>query len=176
MKLSTTFFRLFLFLFLFAFLVSAKEIEPICHRNIDKNSPPVCLGIGGKPTMINENNQNPKNVLGSPLDGCGRDPLTGFYRTGSCLAGPEDLGVHTLCAELTQDFLDYTKSRGNDLSTPAPQYGFPGLKAGQRWCLCAARWLEAHEAGVAPHVILSATHQKTLEVVPLEILKRYSKK
>jgi uncharacterized protein (DUF2237 family) len=114
-----------------------------------------------------------KNVLGTDLKPCGMDPLTGFYRTGSCETGPDDRGVHTVCAVLTDEFLEFTKSKGNDLSRPLPQFGFPGLKAGQRWCLCAARWLEAEKAGSAPQVVLEATHEKTLSTVPLDTLKKY---
>ena len=114
-----------------------------------------------------------KNVLGTELKPCGMDPLTGFYRTGSCETGPDDRGVHTVCAVLTDEFLEFTKSNGNDLSSPLPQFGFPGLKAGQRWCLCAARWLEAERAGRAPKVVLEATHEKTLSTVPLDTLKKY---
>jgi uncharacterized protein (DUF2237 family) len=114
-----------------------------------------------------------KNVLGTELKPCGMDPLTGFYRTGSCETGPDDRGVHTVCAVLTDEFLEFTKSKGNDLSSPLPQFGFPGLKAGQRWCLCAARWLEAERAGRAPKVVLEATHEKTLSTVPLDTLKKY---
>ncbi len=114
-----------------------------------------------------------KNVLGTELKPCGMDPLTGFYRTGSCETGPDDRGVHTVCAVLTDEFLEFTKSKGNDLSRPLPQFGFPGLKAGQRWCLCAARWLEAERAGRAPKVVLEATHEKTLSTVPLDTLKKY---
>ena len=112
-----------------------------------------------------------KNVLGEPLVPCGLDPVTGFYRDGCCDTGPEDRGSHTVCAEMTDEFLAYTAARGNDLSTPVPAYGFPGLKAGDRWCLCASRWREAHEAGKAPRVHLTATHEKALEIVPFEALR-----
>ena len=108
------------------------------------------------------------NVLGGPLELCSASPCTGFYRTGRCETGPDDLGVHTVCAEMTEDFLIFSRARGNDLSTPQP--GFPGLQAGDRWCLCALRWQEAHEAGMAPKVVLSATNEKTLELIPLERL------
>ncbi len=160
----------------FSFAISAEKIEVNCLEKTNQSSAPVCLGIGGKPNMIQNKNSEPQNVLGKNLEKCGLDPLTGFYRTGSCQTGPEDRGTHTVCAVLTEEFLQYTKSKGNDLSTPMPQYGFPGLNPGQRWCLCAARWFEAHKAGKAPHIVLSATHQKTLEVVPLEILKLYENK
>lgn len=115
------------------------------------------------------------NVLGLPLKLCCNDPLTGYERDGFCHTGAHDRGKHTVCAIMTEDFLNFTKSRGNDLSTPYPQYNFPGLKAGDRWCLCALRWAEAEKAGHAPLVDLEATHQKTLEYVPLKTLKSYSK-
>ena len=116
-----------------------------------------------------------KNVLGGPLAVCCTNPRTGFYRTGSCETGPEDLGSHTVCAEMTAEFLEFTRSRGNDLSTPLPAYGFPGLKPGDKWCLCAARWKEAADAGVAPPVILAATHERALEVVDLDELRAHAK-
>ena len=112
-----------------------------------------------------------KNVLGTPLQLCSADPLTGFRRTGCCETGADDSGSHTVCAQMTDEFLAYSISRGNDLSTPRPEYGFLGLMAGDRWCVCAARWLEASEAGFAPPVILEACHEKCLEVVSLADLK-----
>ncbi|RIA47281.1 DUF2237 family protein [Dichotomicrobium thermohalophilum] len=115
-----------------------------------------------------------KNVFGEPIASCSDSPVTGFYRNGCCDTGPEDVGSHTVCAIMTDEFLAYTKSVGNDLSTPIPAYGFPGLKAGDRWCLCAARWKQAHAAGAAPRVVLSATNEAALEIVPLEELKRYA--
>ena len=115
-----------------------------------------------------------KNVLGGELENCSTDPMTGFYRTGCCETGPEDVGVHTVCAIMTADFLAFSKSRGNDLSTPAPQYGFMGLKQGDRWCLCLARWVEAYQAGKAPWVVLKATHESVREVVPMEILNQFA--
>ena len=114
------------------------------------------------------------NVFGEPLLVCGTSPLTGAFRNGCCDTGPFDIGTHTVCAMVTQAFLDYSKQRGNDLTRPLPQYNFPGLVEGDHWCLCVARWKEAHLAGVAPPVILEATHQKTLEVVPLSVLERYA--
>lgn len=117
-----------------------------------------------------------RNVLGTPLTRCGHDPVTGFFRDGCCHTGPQDRGMHTVCAVVTQDFLDFSASRGNDLSTPRPEFGFPGLKPGDRWCLCAARWLEAYEAGMAPQVDLSATHLTTLDLVPLDALKAFAGK
>lgn len=112
-----------------------------------------------------------KNVLGTALQACSMNPLTGFTRSGCCETGPEDTGRHTVCAQMTEEFLIFSKTRGNDLSTPRPEYDFPGLKAGDRWCLCAARWQEAVEEGIAPPVILESTHEKALEVVNLADLK-----
>jgi uncharacterized protein (DUF2237 family) len=115
-----------------------------------------------------------RNVLGGELEECGTDPLTGFYRDGTCTSGPEDLGNHTVCAVVTREFLEHQKSVGNDLSTPRPQYHFPGLDPGDRWCVVALRWLQAHEDGVAPPVVLSATNMRSLTVVPLEVLQQYA--
>ena len=115
-----------------------------------------------------------RNVFGEPLAVCCMAPTTGFYRTGCCETGPEDLGAHVVCVETTAAFLEFSKSRGNDLSTPMPEFGFPGLKPGDRWCLCAARWQEALETGAAPRVVLSATHEAALEHVALADLKRYA--
>ncbi len=114
------------------------------------------------------------NVYGEPLQSCGEDPLTGFFRDGCCNTGDQDLGSHTVCVSLTREFLEFSRFRGNDLSTPRPEFSFPGLKAGDRWCLCAARWLEAHQQGMAPRVFLSRTHQRALEIVPLELLTEYA--
>ncbi len=114
------------------------------------------------------------NVFGEPLEACSYDPLTGFYRTGCCDAGPEDLGRHQVCVLVTDDFLEFSQQRGNDLSTPAPQYGFAGLKQGDRWCLCVDRWVEAWRAGKAPWVVLRATHLEALESVSLAVLMAYS--
>jgi uncharacterized protein len=108
-----------------------------------------------------------RNVLGSALQPCSVEPLTGFTRDGACHSGPHDLGSHTVCAQMTPEFLDYALRQGNDLVTPVPEYDFPGLKPGDRWCVCAARWLEAAEAGVAPPVILDATHERALRKVAL---------
>jgi len=115
---------------------------------------------------------NQLNVLGGPLLTCSDRPLTGFFRDGCCNTSEEDLGNHTVCVVLTAEFLEFSKARGNDLSTPRPEFGFPGLQPGQRWCLCAARWLEAYQAGMAPHVALNSTNQAALEIVPLEALKQ----
>lgn len=114
------------------------------------------------------------NVFGEVLETCSDSPLTGFYRTGCCHSGPDDFGVHTVCIVVTDEFLDFSRARGNDLSTPLPEFGFPGLSAGDRWCLCAARWKEALDAGMAPRVVLRATHEATLEIVTIEDLKRYA--
>jgi uncharacterized protein (DUF2237 family) len=111
------------------------------------------------------------NVLGGDLHPCSQEPKTGFYRDGCCNTGPDDHGSHTVCIQASQEFLEYSRFRGNDLSTPMPEYGFPGVKAGQRWCLCAARWLEAHEQGMAPKVYLQSTHRKALDIIPIEKLK-----
>lgn len=115
-----------------------------------------------------------ENVLGTALQGCSESPLTGFYRTGDCSTGNEDQGLHVVCAEMTDEFLAFTRSRGNDLSTPRPQFHFPGLKPGDRWCLCALRWKEALMAGAAPPVVLSATQEAALEVVDLQELREYA--
>ena len=115
--------------------------------------------------------QEAQNVLGNALQTCSTDPMTGFYRDGCCHTGPEDRGVHVVCAEMTEAFLEFTKSKGNDLSTPRPALNFPGLEPGDAWCLCAARWQEALEAGVAPPVHLDATHERALEIVDLEDLR-----
>ncbi|SFI61880.1 DUF2237 family protein [Jannaschia pohangensis] len=114
------------------------------------------------------------NVAGAPLEPCSTDPVTGFFRDGCCNTGPMDAGMHTVCAVMTAEFLAHSKYLGNDLSTPRPEYGFAGLKPGDRWCLCAARFLQAHEEDVAPRVNLAATHERTLDVVPLEVLERYA--
>jgi uncharacterized protein (DUF2237 family) len=114
------------------------------------------------------------NVLGTPLKSCCYDPLTGYYRDGFCRTGGGDYGVHVVCAQVTDDFLQYTASKGNDLSTPAPAYNFPGLKPGDRWCLCASRWKEAADAGKAPPVVLSACHIRALDYVDLDLLKKHA--
>jgi uncharacterized protein (DUF2237 family) len=115
-----------------------------------------------------------KNVLGKPLATCSEDPMTGFYRDGCCNTGAEDMGLHLVCTVVTEEFLEFSKARGNDLSTPMPQYAFPGLVEGDRWCLCVLRWKEALEAGMAPKVVLAATHISTLEFVDLEDLTKYA--
>jgi len=115
-----------------------------------------------------------RNVFGEPIGVCSAKPLTGFYRTGCCETGPEDVGVHTVCVQVTAEFLAFSKARGNDLSTPRPEFGFAGLNPGDRWCLCAERWQEALEAGAAPRVVLAATHEDTLKIVRLADLKRHA--
>jgi uncharacterized protein (DUF2237 family) len=116
------------------------------------------------------------NVFGEKLLTCSTNPMTGFYRDGCCQTGEEDRGTHTVCALLTNEFLEFSKSRGNDLITPIPAYGFPGLKEGDHWCLCALRWMEAYKAGVAPRIKLEATNEATLEIIPLSILIQFAEK
>lgn len=116
-----------------------------------------------------------RNVLGTELVPCSMDPLTGFFRDGCCNTGPGDRGRHLVCARMTYEFLEFSRSRGNDLVTPRPEFGFPGLKAGDRWCLCAMRWKEAYEAGVAPPVVLESTHHSALEFVTLDQLKSHAR-
>lgn len=115
-----------------------------------------------------------RNVLGGPLESCGTDPLTGFYRDGCCRSGPEDIGRHTICAVVSAEFLEHQQRIGNDLSTPMPAYAFPGLEPGDRWCVTASNWLRSHHDGVAAFVVLAATHERALEDVPLEVLKQYA--
>lgn len=112
------------------------------------------------------------NVVGGELLPCSEEPLTGFFRNGCCSTGAEDVGSHTVCAVMTEEFLSFSKAAGNDLSTPRPEWGFPGLQPGDRWCVCADRWLEAWEAGVAAPVVLGATHARALEIVPIDALTR----
>ena len=115
-----------------------------------------------------------RNVLGEPLAKCSRRPLTGFFRNGCCETDASDGGAHVVCVQVTADFLAFSKQRGNDLMTPVPEFGFPGLRPGDRWCLCAARWREALEAGMAPNVVLGGTHERALEYVSFEDLKRHA--
>ena len=115
-----------------------------------------------------------RNVLGDELETCGCDPMTGFYRDGQCSSGPEDAGLHTVCAVVSAEFLALQRELGNDLSTPRPEFGFPGLRPGDRWCLCASRWVEANAAGVAPPVVLAATHARTLEWVDVADLEAHA--
>lgn len=115
-----------------------------------------------------------KNVLGEPLEPCSMDPVTGFFRDGCCSTGPLDVGRHVVCVRATAQFLEFSRSRGNDLLTPHPEFGFPGLRPGDRWCLCAARWKEALDAGHAPPVVIAATHEAALQIIRLEDLKRHA--
>jgi uncharacterized protein (DUF2237 family) len=114
------------------------------------------------------------NVFGEKLENCSDNPLTGFYRTGCCETGPQDSGRHLVCAVMTNEFLEFSKLQGNDLSTPIPQYNFPGLKEGDQWCLCALRWKEAYEAGMAPKVVLEATNEKVLKTLEMDTLIKYA--
>ena len=114
------------------------------------------------------------NVLGAELEQCGTDPLTGFYRDGCCSSGPEDVGSHTVCAVVTREFLDHQQSVGNDLSTPRPEWQFPGLQPGDRWCVVAVRWLQAYQDGVAAPVVLASTHERALDVIPLRLLEEHA--
>jgi len=114
------------------------------------------------------------NVFGEKLAPCNEEPATGFYRDGHCNTCEQDIGSHTVCVEMTTKFLEYSRFKGNDLSTPMPEYGFPGLHEGNAWCLCAARWLEAYNEGMAPRVHLTRTHQRALEIIPMEILRQFA--
>ena len=125
-----------------------------------------------EPRKFGSGRQPSRNVFGEPLQSCSTAPMTGFFRDGCCETGPSDAGSHTVCVSMTDEFLQFSKQRGNDLSTPLPDFGFPGLNAGDRWCLCAPRWQEALEAGKAPRVILRATHEGALEFCSLDDLKR----
>lgn len=116
----------------------------------------------------------PINVTGEPLAPCGTDPVTGFFRDGHCNTCSEDHGSHTVCVEVDEAFLQYTRFAGNDLSTPNPAAAFPGLKPGDRWCLCASRWLQAHENGMAPRIFMNSTHKKALEIIPLELMTQHA--
>ena len=159
-------------LLLLATLASAQKKVSV------NQSKPGCGPVAAKKqknNMANATKPDEKNVLGTPLAMAGKSPITGFYRDGFCLTGDLDGGVHVVAAVVTDKFLQYSKARGNDLITPYPAYGFPGLKAGDKWCLCAARWKEAYDAGVAPPVVLEATHQKALEYATLEELKNGGK-
>ena len=115
-----------------------------------------------------------RNVLGGELEPCGTDPVTGFHRDGTCTVGPHDVGLHAVCAVMTEEFLVHQRSVGNDLSTPRPEWGFPGLVPGDRWCVTAANWLRAHEAGAAAYVVLASTHERALDVVPLAALRQHA--
>ncbi len=114
------------------------------------------------------------NVFGELLEACNENPMTGFFRDGCCNTGDEDVGSHSVCVRITREFLEFSRFQGNDLSTPKPQFGFPGLQPGDCWCLCAARWLEAHENDMAPRVFLKRTHKRALEIVPLDLLRKFA--
>lgn len=114
------------------------------------------------------------NVFEEPLETCSETPVTGFFRDGCCNTSDADVGSHTVCVEMSKEFLEFSRFRGNDLSTPMPEFGFPGVKAGERWCLCAARWLEAYQHDMAPRVYLRRTHKRALEIVPMDILRRFA--
>jgi uncharacterized protein (DUF2237 family) len=124
--------------------------------------------------MTKRYDENARNVLGGDLIPCSLNPVTGFYRNGCCETGPHDLGLHTVCAVMTDEFLTFSKAAGNDLSTPRPEFAFRGLKAGDRWCLCAGRWKDALDAGLAPPVVLNASHEELLAIVPLGVLKDHA--
>lgn len=125
-------------------------------------------------TMQERDKDQSLNVYGEPLESCSEEPITGFFRDGKCNTCREDLGSHTVCIKVNSDFLEFSRSRGNDLSTPMPQFGFAGLKPGDSWCLCAARWLQAYEHDMAPRVHMTRTHIRALEIVALEQLKEYA--
>ena len=124
--------------------------------------------------MQRDTGRIPKNVLGGPLQPCSERPVTGFFRDGCCNTSDEDIGAHVICVRVTAPFLEFSAARGNDLTTPHPEFGFPGLKPGDRWCLCAMRWVEALQAGMAPQLVLAATHEGMLEYTPLAELKKYA--
>lgn len=124
--------------------------------------------------MSNNGMDDPINALGEPLAPCSERPVTGFFRDGYCNTCDQDIGSHTVCIEASQEFLEFSRFRGNDLSTPAPEFGFPGVKPGDRWCLCAARWLEAHKHGCAPKIWLTRTHRRALDIVPFELLCKFA--
>ena len=154
-------------LFALMFLaINAISAQSKVVKKKKKVSPNACLA------MPSSTESTSKNVLGTSLQSCCTTTRTGFYRNGRCETGPNDAGVHVVCAEVTDAFLQFSKSRGNDLTTPFPAYGFAGLKAGDKWCLCASRWREAYEAGVAPPVFLAATHENALLFVSLEALQK----
>ena len=129
-----------------------------------------CVHVFAEAAIANDD----RNVLGGRLEPCSTEPLTGFYRDGCCNTGPEDRGLHVVCTRVTREFLDFARAQGNDLISPAPEFGFPGLKSGDRWCVCAATWRQAFEAGVASPVVLAATHEETLAVIPLDALKKHA--
>lgn len=153
------------------------DIRPVTHLPAGSNSLTTYSSTSSTmPESVSSNDASMRatNVLGTELQPCSHDPKTGFYRTGFCTTGPEDRGSHVVCAQMTESFLSFTKAQGNDLSTPRPAYDFPGLNPGDRWCLCAARWEEARQAGCAPPVVLEATHPAALNVVDLDVLKNHA--
>jgi uncharacterized protein (DUF2237 family) len=135
----------------------------------DRRTTPTGRLTGGGPVPSDE-----RNVLGGPLEPCGTEPLTGFHRDGSCTSGPEDVGSHTVCAVVSAEFLAFQREVGNDLSTPRPEFGFPGLRPGDRWCVVALRWLQAYQAGAAAGVVLASTNARALDLVPLEALRQHA--
>ncbi len=136
--------------------------------------PPLTLPEQSRSSPGDTDQMADRNVLGGELEGCGVEPLTGFYRDGFCRTGPEDLGSHTICAVVTSEFLEHQRRIGNDLSTPRPQFRFPGLSPGDRWCVTAANWLRAHRDGAASLVVLASTHERVLDIVPLEALQEHA--
>lgn len=149
-------------------LVTLLQIVEVASHNLR------LLPYQSKAVQIRDAMTEARNVLGGTLQICCTSPMTGFYRDGCCNTGAGDVGAHVVCAQVTEQFLDYTRAQGNDLSTPVPAFNFPGLKPGDRWCLCASRWKEALDDGVAPPVILAATHASALEYVTLDELKQHA--
>ena len=150
-------------------------------QSVPQRSAPQCLGLPpidqnqmAKNQQSSSSSKKALNVLDTPLQSCGTNPITGFERDGFCHTGSRDRGVHVVCAQMTEAFLSYTRSQGNDLSSPAPRYGFPGLKPGDRWCLCASRWMQAVKVGVAPPIKLESTEAKALRYAPLSLLQSYA--
>ncbi len=161
--------KLFILAFLFCTHFCIAQNKSLANQSKASCGPVAETNL--KKKMENQTKKDEKNVLGTALQIAGTSPITGFYRDGFCSTGIDDSGIHVVAAIVTDQFLQYSKARGNDLITPYPAYGFPGLKAGDKWCLCAARWKEAYDAGVAPPVVLEATHEKALEYATLEELK-----
>ncbi len=160
--------RIVLCMLLFALATPLRSTRTA--RRLFLSAPPRCSAMPAQRGV----SSRPQNVLGTTLECCCTSPRTGFYRTGFCETGPQDVGRHTVCARVTDEFLRFSRDRGNDLMTPAPQYGFPGLKAGDKWCLCVSRWKEALDNGVAPPVVLEATHANALETVTLDQLRAHA--
>ncbi len=151
---------------------SGRRSQLIWRRLSQRRDPR--LFAEGRDTDRMPDRQLDRNVQGGPLEPCGTDPITGFYRDGCCSTGPEDRGLHTICSVMTAEFLEHQRSIGNDLSAPVPEYRFPGLLPGDRWCVTAVNWLRAHYDGCAAPVVLASTHARTLEVVPLEVLQQHA--